>query len=192
MEEVWKQINNFPNYEISNFGRIKHYGKLINTISSLKGYVSVGLYNGKNNKGERFLLHRLVAKHFVDNPNNYNIVNHKDENKANNRADNLEWCTTKYNCNYGNRNIICAERVSKPVKCIFGNKVALYKSGAYAANCTNVSQSGVAQVLIGKRKSCFGAVFKYATKEEIELLNGEEHYGDVIDLTPKNKFKFKN
>ena len=47
------------------------------------------------------MIHRIVAKTFVPNPDNLEIVNHKDENKLNNRADNLEWCTTKYNAHYG-------------------------------------------------------------------------------------------
>lgn len=48
------------------------------------------------------LVHRLVAQAFIPNPHNYPIVNHKDENHGNNRADNLEWRTYKYNANYGN------------------------------------------------------------------------------------------
>lgn len=46
-------------------------------------------------------IHRLVAKAFIDNPNKYEQVNHKDENKLNNNANNLEWCDLNYNINYG-------------------------------------------------------------------------------------------
>lgn len=66
------------------------------------GYYIVGLM--KDNKVSYPRLHRLVALTFIPNPNNYPQVNHKDENKANNAADNLEWCTCKYNNNYGTRN----------------------------------------------------------------------------------------
>lgn len=49
-------------------------------------------------------IHRLVAKYFIENPNNYKVVNHKDCNRANNNADNLEWCTTQYNVRYAIEN----------------------------------------------------------------------------------------
>lgn len=66
------------------------------------GYYIVGLM--KNNKIYYPRLHRLVAITFIPNPNNYPQVNHKDENKANNNVENLEWCDAKYNSNYGTRN----------------------------------------------------------------------------------------
>lgn len=62
------------------------------------GYKAINLV--KNKKQKTYLVHRLVAEHFIPNPNNYNIVNHKDENKTNNNADNLEWCTDAYNNKY--------------------------------------------------------------------------------------------
>ena len=68
----------------------------------IRGYLRVYLY--KNGKGKSFYIHRLVAEAFIPNPNKYQEVNHKDENSSNNRADNLEWCTHKYNSNYGTRN----------------------------------------------------------------------------------------
>jgi len=64
------------------------------------GYCSVELFN--KGKSKRFLIHRLVAQHFIPNPDNLPQVNHKDENPRNNCVDNLEWCTAKYNMNYGN------------------------------------------------------------------------------------------
>ena len=65
------------------------------------GYMSVMLYDS-NHETKRIMVHRLVAKTFIPNPDNLPEVNHKDENKLNNCADNLEWCTNLYNVNYGN------------------------------------------------------------------------------------------
>lgn len=73
------------------------------TVSKTKsGYSTITLHIGKKTK--RLFIHRLVAKAFISNPNNYDSVNHKDENKSNNILENLEWCTHEYNNNYGTRN----------------------------------------------------------------------------------------
>lgn len=107
MMEIWKPIKNYENlYEISNLGRIRKIGgknqfgnykvdKMITPYKNEKGYLRVGL--SKNNKRKIFKLHRLVAEHFLPNPNNYPEINHIDFNKQNNRVDNLEWCTHKEN-----------------------------------------------------------------------------------------------
>ena len=65
-----------------------------------KGYRQVRLVDN-NNKWRTRPVHRLVAEAFIPNPNNYPMVNHKDEDKTNNRADNLEWCDNRYNVTYG-------------------------------------------------------------------------------------------
>lgn len=62
------------------------------------GYFVVQLC--KNNKRKNHLVHRLVAEHFIENPKSLPEINHKDEDKANNMVNNLEWCTRKYNMNY--------------------------------------------------------------------------------------------
>ena len=125
MKEIWKDIPNFEGYyKISNLGRIKSVtrkakvkilnndyrtikGQLISPAKTRDGYLKVSL--SKNHKRYYFKVHRLAAQAFIPNTNNYPCINHKDENKENNRVDNLEWCTVKYNCNYGTRN----ERIAK-------------------------------------------------------------------------------
>lgn len=107
MEEIWKDIKGFEGiYQISNLGNVKSYdkhikngngyavrkGKQLKPNLTKGGYYSVHLYIGQR-KREPKLIHRLVAEQFLPNPNNYPQVNHKDENKLNNRVDNLEWCT---------------------------------------------------------------------------------------------------
>jgi len=104
--EEWKEIKNYEGlYCISNYGRIKslkHKNEKILVLSTNKdGYLKAKLF--KNGKSKVVYAHRLVAITFLPNPNNFIIVNHKDENKQNNHINNLEWCTSKYNNNYGSR-----------------------------------------------------------------------------------------
>lgn len=111
--EIWKPIAGFEgSYEVSNLGRVKSVERyaggryfnesILNTYNRHGGYKSVVLSKGSNLKF--YLLHRIVADAFVENENNLPCINHKDENKDNNSASNLEWCTIKYNNNYGTRN----------------------------------------------------------------------------------------
>ena len=97
MEEIWKDIKGYEGlYQVSNLGRIKSckYNKIMKSNKSDR-YLGINLY--KNGKPTTFDIHRIVAKTFIDNPNNYPIVNHIDGNKLNNNVDNLEWCTQSHN-----------------------------------------------------------------------------------------------
>lgn len=108
--EVWKNIKEYEdNYQISNYGRVKSLQRTLKTkrheytiqekILSIKinplGYCRVGLYKDSSRKW--FSIHRLVALHFLDNPENLPEVNHIDNNKQNNIYTNLEWCTRSEN-----------------------------------------------------------------------------------------------
>lgn len=101
----WKKIKNFENYSVSNTGLIMNNktGSILKTTikkkRSLVGYELVYLYNKEGRKC--LSVHRLVAIAFIPNPKNYSQINHKDENSLNNNVNNLEWCTPKYNANYG-------------------------------------------------------------------------------------------
>ena len=102
--EIWKDIEGYEaEYQISNHGRVKSLknGKeqIIKGFANSKGYHIIDLY--KNKEKKHFQVHRLVAKAFITNPNNYPIINHKDENPNNNHVSNLEWCDHRYNMNYG-------------------------------------------------------------------------------------------
>lgn len=102
MTEVWKDIDGYEGkYQISNYGCVKSIQKniFLKSMVATNGYLVACLW--KDNKQKKFLIHRLVAQHFLDNPNNYIEVNHKDENKTNNHMNNLEWCNHFYNMNYG-------------------------------------------------------------------------------------------
>ena len=97
---ILKTIEGYENYQISDTGIVmnKKTGKELKQQEK-KGYMNVNLF--KNGKKINKLVHRLVAQTFIPNPNDYPQINHKDENPKNNKVNNLEWCTAKYNSNYG-------------------------------------------------------------------------------------------
>ena len=116
-EEHWKPIIGFEGlYEISDLGRVKSLSRYVKSKANSKmkiperilktgknkcGYALVVLM--KNNKRHNKLVHRLVAKAFINNPENYAVVNHIDGNKHNNSLENLEWCTSKENIHHAMR-----------------------------------------------------------------------------------------
>ena len=125
--EVWKDIKGYEGlYQVSSKGNVKslpHFytwrgakkynrGKMLHPYKTGKySYLTVQI------KGKNHLVHRLVAENFADNPNNYKEVNHKDENRLNNNADNLEWCNHQYNIEYS------VKKVRKGVRKVHGTSV---------------------------------------------------------------------
>jgi len=114
-KEIWKDISGYENvYQISSYGRVKslarfdlaeHFLKerIMNNKDNKNGYKLIGLCD-ENKKRHFYQIHRLVGFAFVEGYQEGLIINHKDEIKSNNYFKNLEWCTHKYNANYGNRN----------------------------------------------------------------------------------------
>ena len=127
MIEEWRPVVGYEGlYEVSNTGIVRsvdryvktcyeayklHKGKILSPGKSKLGYLQVSLCN--NGKIHQIKIHRLVAQAFLPNPDNLPEVNHRDENPGNNNVDNLEWCTRKYNVNYGTRNIRAKETAIK-------------------------------------------------------------------------------
>lgn len=94
-------VLDYPDYLVYEDGRIwsGKTNKFLKPAYTKAGYASVELFN--ENGSRRFLVHRLVATAYIPNPNSFPQINHKDENPKNNHINNLEWCTAKYNMNYG-------------------------------------------------------------------------------------------
>lgn len=102
MSETWKEVIGYEGlYEVSDYGNIRRNGRILRPITRGRGYQSVFLY--KCGSYKQVSIHRIVAQAFVDNPYGYAEVNHIDENKCNNKADNLEWCSHQANSAYGTR-----------------------------------------------------------------------------------------
>ena len=97
---IWKPVVGYEGlYEVSNTGLVRSLnklkGRILTPIKKKNGYLSICLY--KNSKQVTKLIHRMVAEAFIPNPDNLEMVNHKDEDRTNNNVDNLEWCTRAYN-----------------------------------------------------------------------------------------------
>ena len=151
MNEIWKQIDD--RYSVSNFGRIKsNYAnkeRILKPYKNHRGYLMVDLRHPNTRKGMQ--VHRLVAIAFIPNPNNLPEVNHKDEDKTNNCVDNLEWCTTEYNCNYGTRNIRKGINCRKAICSVDANgNIVHYASRIEASNTTGISDTSISKALSDK------------------------------------------
>lgn len=171
--EIWKDIDD--GYKVSNYGRIlslakttirgRKYDKILSASKKDNGYYTVNI-NGNNE-----YVHRLVAKAFIDNPNNLNEINHKDEDKSNNRVaiavSGKNGCILmcckriKYNTYKGfiwrfiNDNDYSIKHKSKIVR-IYNDVETIYNSINEAAIKNNVSASAIYNCLYGKSKTCGG------------------------------------
>ena len=166
--EIWKDIKGYEGlYQISNKGRVKSLGnnktrkeKILSPKPKSNGYIEVKLCK-KGEKPKPFLVHRLVAEHFLPNPDNLPVVNHKIDDfkhRSDNRVENLEWCTVEYNNNYGSRN----EKISKKIVCIETGEI--FSSSKDVINRMFNGKGHfdtISKCCLGKRKSAFGYHFKF-------------------------------
>lgn len=157
--EQWKTIKEFPNYQVSNMGNVRNSktGQVLKPLSSgNKNYYRVWLY--ATGKKQMVSIHRLVINYFVDNkyPMLMPYVNHIDENKHNNRADNLEWCTAKYNYNWSKDSAIKGAIKSAKdrgktkaivVYNIFSGRAILYDSTREAERSLHIFSGNMTPVL---------------------------------------------
>lgn len=188
MEEIWKDIYYTDSitgevvdyrglYQVSNIGRVKSCERVVQRIKKDKAfalrihetilknktngvYPTIALY--KDNKDKYFLIHRIVASMFVENPCGYEIVNHKDCNPLNTRADNLEWCDTSYNVTYNNAAKRRGEKQQKPVfqYTLDGVFIRRWDSYSEAAEALDANRGNISNCVFGRCKSTKGFIWK--------------------------------
>lgn len=170
-KEIWRPIKDFEDiYEVSNMGRVRRIGGNIKKPQDNRnGYPMVMLY--RHCKHKKIFIHRAVAEAFVPNPRGVNIVNHKDETRNNNRADNLEWVTHMENIHYGTaqERKLAKDRARrgkpntplyKKVRCVETGEV--FESGTEVCKKFNVHDSNLSKCLKGKRHTTGGYHWEYA------------------------------
>lgn len=194
LEEKWKDIKDYPNYGISNYGRVLSKERrstcsynatrltkerILKQSKDKKGYFEVTLFkNGKHTKK----VHKLVADSFLDNPNNFNCINHIDGNKENNNVDNLEHCTAKHNIKESYRlglqkpsdkqkeavSNYCKKNKVKTLIQLdnYNNFIKEWESAVEAERTTGIDRKNISQCVTKRNKTAGG--YKWITKEQYE------------------------
>ena len=184
--EIWKDIKGYEGfYQVSNLGRVKSVRREVNyCIDGLKakreekfltlemsncGYLRVRL--SINGESKKYSVHRLVATSFIPNSLNLSCVNHKNEDKTDNRVENLEWCTHKYNSNYGTvkerrvKAFMAKNSTCRPVIMMDsnGNEIRRFRSIKDAFKETGINTKGIGCCCQGKKnyKTAGGYKWKY-------------------------------
>lgn len=163
--EIFMDIKGYQDrYQVSTEGRVWSIisQRYLSPTKMKNGYLVVHL-TAKNGKKKLEYIHRLVALTFIDNPNKYTEVNHKDEDKTNNCVENLEWCSRSYNNTYGNR----MKNLRKPVAQYDSNEnlINIYPSITEAAKQVQLSQSGISKCCNELKKSLGGFKWKFYNKQ---------------------------
>lgn len=188
MEEIWRDVKGYEGlYQVSNLGKVKSYSRVVRckggfrtqpskilspqTDKKKKFYNFVRLY--KNGISKLFFVHRLVAIAFIQNTKNLPQVNHKDGNKLNNNAENLEWCTASENLKHAfviglSTPVTSHYRGVKAFRLSDGFFVGEYKSQHEAANILGLNVSHVCSVLKGRSKQTGGYYFEYNGKDKCQ------------------------
>lgn len=190
MNEIWKAVRGYEGiYEVSDQGYVRSLPREVGARNNkkrwVKGKMMTGSDNGNGYKsvmltidghGKRHYIHRLVAEAFIPNPNDFSEINHKNEDKGDNRAVNLEWITHKDNINYGS----CIEKIAAPqsfeVKQFDydGNYIATYRSIVDASRKTGINYSDIRKCINGKTVTAGGYIWISPKKPSVKFPSKEE------------------
>lgn len=176
MNEIFVDIVEYGGlYQVSTLGRVKRLWRskerILKVVKDRYGYFTVQLC--KNGVRKWHKVHRLVAEAFIPNPTNLPQVNHKNEIKTDNKAENLEWCDQAYNNSYGSRNqrSIEAHINGKKSKTVLqfdkqGNLIAEYPSTCEVERQLGFFQTNISQCCLGKYKTAYGYIWRYKNDEQ--------------------------
>lgn len=165
-EELFKFIDNFPDYLIGNMGTVYSTIKRKELVqSNNNGYKTVTLMG--ENSAEQVLVHRLVADAFIPKVIGKEYVDHIDGNRSNNSASNLRWCTLNENCGFPlaikNKQESAIKRLGKRVVQfdLDGNEIARFRGQNEAGRITGISGANISQACNHKRKTAGGYIWRY-------------------------------
>lgn len=169
--EIWKDVHGYEGkYLVSSYGRIKslYTNKLKRATIKNTGYKCVDLY--LNGKRENKTIHRLVAEAFLENDNNYKVVNHIDGNKLNNNISNLEWCSQSQNIKHSYDNKLHIPSIDKAInakkrKVLCHQNNHIYSSLTEASKDLNLNKGKICEVCKGTRKHTCGYTFEYIKED---------------------------
>lgn len=184
-EEIWKDIEGFPNYQISNRGKVRNKETLVVIAQQLSasGYMTVRIRRRHGDYEKPCLnVHRLVAEAFIPGGSSELQVNHKDGNKLNNNAENLEWCTRKENSQHAMKMGLFNPKAPESPK----RKVRIVETGETfnsirdCAKEINVKEQHVWACLNGKRETRNGLHFEYADDNCNEINRLKKQQGSIL------------
>lgn len=162
MKEIWRDVVGYEGiYQVSTYGNVRSiHGKMLSP-HIIGDHAAVWLY--KECKRSKRYVHRLVAEAFIENNCNGTVVNHKDENGLNNFVENLEWCSSKYNTNYGTCIERRAEKAKKDIQqcSLSGVLIKNWHGIIEAASELHIDPSSITKAARRKRKSAGGYIWRY-------------------------------
>ena len=177
MIEIWKPIEGYDNYMVSNLGRVKSLNynrtgkeKLLKP-STQNGYLSIGL--SKNGKLKKLRVNRVVAEAFIPNPDNKSFIDHINTDRTDNRVDNLRWVTNNENMNNHLTLIKCSESKKGKLNPKHKSILQFDLNGNFIRKWDCIKDTGfhsshISKCCNGKRKTAYGYIWKYEEINELK------------------------